>query len=265
MPLPFAMVPNFQNRRVRWFPLVLLLACLPGCVQLSEDPPPGPWHTVYQPINDPASDAFVIQALEKAVAEFGEPVVPVKKVLLRRSQKTNAARNYRLAEDFSLTECVDATNGLFVIYLAVDPSNENYFPLLGHECAHLLNPYLFDWYMEGLATLFSEQVCAETGHAWGNWKHRFSKSRRKPYALSYRMMRDLQHEFPAEYPSIIRFTAENGDGAGRLHINIDAWLQTLPPNRRAVALSIISQYTQVLHHNASTQYYFAIPTKESPR
>lgn len=253
-----------QRSIARWLPLLLLPIALSGCVRLSEGKPPGPWHAAYQPIDDPDSDAFVAQALEKAVAEFGEPVVPVKKVLLRRSKKTGEARRYRLAEDFSLTECVNASNGLFAIYLAADPGGKNYFPLLGHECAHLLDPYLFDWYMEGFATLFSEQVCAETGHGWGDWKRRFSKSRRKPYALSYRMMRDLQREFPAEYPSIIRFTAPNGT-AGRRHIDIDAWLRTLPADRRAVALGIISDYTKVLHHKASAQYYFAIPTEEPPR
>jgi hypothetical protein len=255
-----------MRRLARWLPLLLLLlGGLSGCMRLSEGVPPGPWHAAYEPIDDPESDAFVIQALEMAVAEYGEPVVPVKKVLLRRSKKVDAARRYRLAEDFSLTECADASNGLFVIYLAVDPGHEDYFPLLAHECAHLLNPYIFDWYMEGFATLFSERACAETGREWGDWRRRFAKSRRKPYALSYRMMRELQREFPAEYPSIIHFTAANGRGSGRLHIDIDAWLQTLPAPRRAAALAIISPYTKVLHRNSSAQYHFAIPQEEPPK
>jgi len=229
-------------------------------MQLSDGKPTGPWHEAYQPINDPESDAFVAQALVKAIGEFGDPAIPVDKVLLRRSRKVPEARHYRLGEDFSLTECVDTTNGVFVIYLAVDPGHRNYFPLLGHECAHLLNPYIFDWYMEGFATLFSEQICEATGREWGDWKRHFERTRREPYGLSYRMMLELQQEFPDEYPSIIRFTAENGTGADRRHIDIDAWLATLPPARRAVALDIISSYADVLRKKASEQYYFSPPS-----
>ena len=242
-------------------PLSLLLVFLSvsGCLRLSDGKPHGPWHEAYQPIDDPESEAFVSRALAAARAEFGEPVFPVEQVLLRRSQKVPDAWRYRLGEDFSLTECVDATNGVFVIYLAVDPGHRDYFPLLGHECAHLLNPYVFDWYMEGIATVFSERICAETGRKWGGWKRRFERSRRDPYALSYRMMLDLQRELPAEYPSIPQFTAEKGKGSDRLRIDIDAWLETLPAARRASALDIVSKYAKVLNRNASEQYYFTVP------
>ena len=238
---------------------LVLLGASTGCLRLSDGTPPGPWHEAYQPINDPDSEAYIAQSLKRAMAEFGEPAVPVNKVLLRRSKKLPEAQRYRIGEDFSLTECVDSTNGVFVIYLAVDPGHRNYFPLLGHECAHLLNPYIFDWYMEGLATLFSEQMCEETEREWGNWKRHFMRTRREPYGLSYRMMRELQEEFPEAYPSIIRFTAENGSGADRRHIDIDAWLATLPPDHRAVALDIISTYVDVLRKKTSEQYYFRTP------
>jgi len=240
--------------------LSLLLVASTGCLRLSSSTPPGPWHEAYQPINDPVSEAYMAQSLERAISEFGEPAIPVNTILLRRSKKLPEARRYRIGEDFSLTECVDSTNGIFVIYLAVDPDHRNYFPLLGHECAHLLNPYIFDWYMEGLATLFSEQMCDETGREWGDWKRHFERTRREPYGLSYRMMRELQEEFPEEYPSIIRFTAENGSGAGRRHIDIDAWIATLPSDRRSIALDIIFEYSKVLRKATSEQYYFSMPS-----
>ena len=252
-----------MRRFTRWLPLLLLLSGLVGCMHFSENPPPGPWHTAYQPINDPESDAFILQTLELASTEYGSPIVPVKKILLRRSKKTAEAKCYRIAENFSLTECVDASNGLFVIYLAVDPEHKDYFPLLAHECAHLLNPYIFDWYMEGFATLFSEHACAKTGRKWSNWAHRFAKSRRKPYALSYRMMRELQHEFPSEFPSIIHFTAPScHNNTEHLYIDINAWLKTLSPTHRTTALAIIAPYTKVLLRESSTQYHFTIPKEE---
>jgi hypothetical protein len=237
----------------------MLLAGLSGCMQLSDGKPPGPWHDAYQPINDPASEVFIAHALKKSREEFGLPVIPVNKVLLRRSTPVPEARRYRIGRDFSLTECVDSTNGVFVIYLAVDPDHQNYFPLLGHECAHLLNPYILDWYMEGLATEFSEQMCAETDREWGDWKRHFTRTRREPYGLSYRMMLELRKELPVEYPSIIRFTAVNGKGPKELRIEIDAWLETLSDDGRETALEIIAAYSKILKKEASEQYYFTIP------
>ncbi len=238
----------------------LVILFLSGCLSLSDGKPHGPWHAAYQPIDDPESAAFISLALEKATAEFGAPVIPVNKVLLRRSRKVEDARRYRIAEDFSLTECVDSTNGIFAIYLAVDPGHRNYFPLLGHECAHLLNPFIIDWYMEGIATVFSEQMCADKELEWGDWSRHFSRTRRDPYGLSYRMMLELRKEFPEEYPEIIRFVAENGKGARKLRIDIDAWIGSLPMDRQPVALKIIKGYAKALNRKVSDQYYFTIPT-----
>ena len=231
-------------------------------MRLTDSKPPGPWPDAYQPITDPESEAFVTRSLARAVEEFGEPAIAVNKVLLRRSRKVPAARHYRIAEDFSLTECVDSTNGVFAIYISVDPGHRNYFALLGHECAHLLNPSIFGWYMEGFASVFSENMCEETGRDWGDWKRHFERTRRGPYGLSYRMMLELQQEFPDEYPGVIRFTAVNGEDAARRHINIDAWLATLPPDRRYAALEIISAYSDVLKKKTSAQYYFSPPHED---
>lgn len=239
--------------------LLFFLSGITGCMHLTNGKPPGPWYEAYEPITDPESEAFVFQALEKAIEQFGEPAIPVNKVILRRSKKIASAHGYRIGEDFSLTECVDSTNGVFVIYLAVDPGHPNYFPLLGHECIHLLNAYVIDWYMEGIATLFSEQYCEETGREWGDWKRHFMRTRREPYALSYRMMLELQQELPDAYPTLIRFTAENGKGPDKLRIDIDAWLDTLSETQRDAALDIIADYAAVLSKQISAQYYFAVP------
>ena len=239
------------------FTCVILLT---GCMQMSGGKPDGPWHDAYEPIDDPESHAFAVEALEKAIDEFGEPEIPVNKLLLRRSRKTAAARKYRISEDFSLTQCADETNGVFVIYIAVDPGHENYFALLGHECAHLLNHNVFDWYMEGLATVFSEQQCEDAGLQWGSWKRHFERTRREPYGLSYRMMRELSEKFPEEYPSIVRYTRVADHETGKKQLDIDAWIASLSPADRGVAAEIIDAYAEGLLRKKSPQYYFRRPS-----
>ncbi|MDH3981975.1 MAG: hypothetical protein OES84_03645 [Kiritimatiellaceae bacterium] len=238
----------------------LLLFLTSGCVRMINSKPPGPWHEAYQPLIDIESEIFVSNALARAIADFGVPVIPVNTVMLRRSRKTELARRYRVREDFSLTECVDPTNGFFVIYIGVDPDHENYFALLGHECAHLINPFITDWYMEGMATVFSEQVCVAEGKEWGGWKRHFMKSRRAPYALSYRMMLDMQAAFPQEYLTLQQFAVPSGVGVWH-RIDIEGWIETLPAGRRAEALAIIEPNIKGLKRQTNAQYSFTIPEK----
>ena len=237
--------------------LMLGALLLAGCVGLKDGKPPGPWYTAYQPLEDPAAEAFFFDALEQAKAEFGEPVTPIQQVIFRRSKKSEAAKDYRIGEDFSLTECLDSTNGVFVVYIGVDKTHRNYYPLIGHEAAHLINAKITDWYMEGVATLFSQEVCAAAGKGWGDWERHFARSRRQPYALSYRMMRDLKAAFPAEYASIVRHVVPNGDEW--LKIDIDSWIATLPEGRRSEALDIIKPHAKQLSKSTNKQYGFAVP------
>lgn len=243
--------------------LFFMLISFSGCVQLIEGRPAGPWHDAYNPIEDTASEAFITQAWARLEAEFGGPVIPVQQVLLRRSKKSGDAAGYRIAENFSLAECVDPSNGVFAIYLSLDPGNFDYYGLLGHECGHLFNPYIFDWYMEGLVTRFSEQLCAEVGVPWGHWQRRFKRNRRDPYALSYRMMCELQAHFPQYYPSIPRFTAPGTLALERLRIDIDAWIASLPLERQQEARDVITPYAGRLSRCSSPACHFAAPTMVS--
>ena len=251
--------PGGCIRRLLLFLLCLLPLLSGGCVRLIGSRPAGPWHESYKPIEDEDSEEFIIRALDEAVGMFGEPVVPVNKIILRRSRKSEAARFYSLAEDFSLTECIDEENGIFVIYIGVDPDHENYYALLGHECAHLLNPFITDWYMEGLATLFSEWVCEELEKDWGSWALRFERSQRDPYAVSYRMMQQLYDAFPDAYCRIPRFAVANGHASPWLQVDIDAWLGMLSATEQAAAREIIRPGVSVLRKHTNRQYGFAVP------
>ena len=245
--------------RFWWGSGLILYIFLSACTPLLNSPPPVPWQEAYQPLNDPAAEAFIHSGLAQAEAEFGPSAFPVKKVLLRRSKKRASVQNYALAENFSLTEAVEKKKGVFAIYIGVDPSDPEYYPMLGHECAHLLNPFIFDWYMEGFATVFSEEICNKTGHDWSVWKKRFKKNRHEPYACSYRMMRDLKRAFPSAYSSFLHYAKPNPKIPGRDYIDINAWLDSLPPNRRAEAVNIIEPNVKLLRHRSGAQYHFEVP------
>ncbi|MCF7848232.1 MAG: hypothetical protein K9M45_05220 [Kiritimatiellales bacterium] len=252
---------NKARRILSWkVPCLFLLLCaLPGCQTLINDKPPIPWHECYEPLDSPAAEAFVFQALEEAVPRFGKPAVPVGSLQLRRSRKTSNVRNYRLAENFTLTECVDSDKGEFVIYMAVEPGHESFYPLLGHECFHLLNPMIFDWYMEGAATVFSEEICRANGVSWATWEKRFRRDKhRKPYSASYWMMKELKEAVPSDYPRFLRFTVPAAE-EDRRQIDIDAWLNTLPASDRAQAVDVISRWMKILKRRASEDYNFTVP------
>ena len=221
--------------------------------------PPGPAHEAYEPLDDPAAETFFFECLEKAEAAFGEPSIPVKKIHFRRSRKTEAAKRYRIAENFSLTQCIDSTNGVFVVYIGVDPGQQNYYPLLGHESAHLINAHIMDWYMEGLATLFSEEMCKAADKSWGDWGRHFRRSRKDPYGRSYRLMRDLQLACPDEYAAIVQHVEPNARNPEWLQIDIDGWLDTLNDEQYAAALDIIEPHLKVLKKHARVYYTIKIP------
>lgn len=260
-----------ERFRVRFARIAGVLAlvgasCLPvGCSTVPGNRPPGSWEAAYRPIESAEVDAFVAFALDRATRTFGPPARPVREVRLRRSKKASGARGYRLAEDFSLTECVDPSNGIYVVYLAADPGDPNFYPLLGHECAHLIDPRIYDWYMEGIATVFSEETCRARGLAWGGWRRRFERDDRDPYALSYRMMRELKAAFPIEYPALVSLYAEENPARwarGRRRIEVDGWIASLPAARRGEARAIIARYAKGLRRHAKKPYAFEVPRSD---
>ncbi len=247
----------------RWISTVFLLGAvlfLSGCMRLSTGFPPGPRYEAYQPIGDQEAHQFIFQALEEATAEFGAPVISVNQVFLRRSLKTTAARSYPLRENFTETSCVDETNGVFAIYMGFSPDQSQFYGVLGHECAHLINAHVTDWYIEGVATVFSEQVCSKLGKDWGKWKRHFMRSRKDPYALSYRMMLELQEAFPVEYPTMIQFIVPRVGIPDWFRIDIDAWIDSLPEAQRASAMEIIYPYVKPLLKHTGVQYDFTAPS-----
>ncbi|MDZ8119546.1 hypothetical protein [Pontiella agarivorans] len=247
---------------MRWFfaIAVWIAVLISGCSTMINGVPDGPIHAAYQPLGDPEAEAFFFQCLDSLEEQYGKPDIPVKDVIFRRSRKNETARRYRIAEDFSLTQCINPDNGEFVVYIGVDADGKNYYPLLTHECGHFINARIKDWYIEGFATVFSEEICTEFNKPWGDWGRHFNRSRKNPYARSYRMMRDLKAACPEAYPKIIRFTKINGQSSEWLCIDIDAWLETLSSVQYDAALEIIEPHLKVLRRHTASGYTIEIPS-----
>ncbi|QBG47902.1 hypothetical protein EGM51_11030 [Verrucomicrobia bacterium S94] len=248
---------------MRWLPvtaalMVSVLMC--SCSTVINGLPEGPIHAAYQPLGEPEAEAFFFRCLDELTEEYGNPDVPVNEVIFRRSRKDETARRYRIAEDFSLTQCIDPSNGVFVVYIGVDAGKKNFYPLLTHECGHLMNARIKDWYMEGFATVFSEEICTEKNKLWGDWGRHFNRSKKNPYARSYRMMRDLKAACPEAYPKMIRFTKPNPRSPEWLCIDIDAWLETLGSVQRDTALEIIEPHLKILRRHTVSGYTIEIPS-----
>lgn len=221
--------------------------------------PDGPAYMAYEELNAPEAEAFFFQCLETLQEEYGPPEIPVNKVIFRRSKKTEEASRYRIAEDFSRTQCIDVTNGVFVVYIGADPKHRDFYPLLTHECGHFINAHIMDWYMEGFATLFSEEVCAKYGKEWGSWERHFNRSRKHPYARSYRMMRDLKAASPGAFPSLIRCVEPNAQNPEWLQIDVDAWLDKLDDDQYYEALDIIEPHLKLLKKYDQVYYTVKVP------
>lgn len=162
----------------------LILLLLTGCQSLREKPAALPFHECYQEITDPDALEFVQQALDLLNEKYGGPSRPIHTIHLRLAERNQTGRAYRLAEHFSKTEWISP--GTVAMYIEVPPGNKEFYPLLGHECGHLLDPSIVnDWQMEGFCMRFSEEICNRTGRSWTVWKRRFTRKSSDPYAKAY--------------------------------------------------------------------------------
>jgi hypothetical protein len=170
---------------------LLLGGLLTGCQVLIRKPDDVLFHECYVTVDDSAALEFVQEALEVLDEEHGGPRLPVETVHLRVSQRNATGRQYRLAEKFSKTELV--APGEIAIYIAVPPGYEEFYPMLGHECGHLLDPTVIDdWDMEGFCMVFSEKICKRTGRSWEAWRRRYPRDSADPYAKAYWQARDAR-------------------------------------------------------------------------
>ena len=151
----------------------------------------------------------------------------------------------RFAKEFELCETLDPAKGSFVLYTSVPEGDPTFFAQLLHEVCHLINPKIYDWYIEGLCYIFAEYILKRTNKDYGVIQKTFAPRKEKdPYAVSYFMMKDIQKV--AGLNKLFRYAVYNSGNSGKMHIDINAWLNTLSPGQKKIVADIIRDHAKIL-------------------
>ena len=196
-------------------------------------------------------------AYEQVIAEWGTPSQVWSDWMLLRSEKRSdvvyqvkrvlAYRNNRR----------EKSSGSYLH--REEPSHPAYPLLLAHEAAHLFNPWITDWYMEGAATLFAIEFCTSRGVSTAVWEEAFTQHKNDPYAHAYRLMRELKNAFPDAYAQLLHTTQRIDKQEHWQRIDIDRWLDQRSESDRARALTIIHAYADQLQKQSDSAVVFTTP------
>ncbi|MCH2207821.1 MAG: hypothetical protein MK132_18355 [Lentisphaerales bacterium] len=142
-----------------------------------------------------------------------------------------------------LCELADAKRGIYIIYLKHPVGSDAFYCELGHELFHTLDPTIYDWHMEGLANVFSEQLSTTFNFSWEHFQTILSDSK-KPYGASYQMMHELYLNEPN---SLKKFT---NNKLKRSHqksaIDTGKWLNMRNEQQKKLYKRILKLHSAVL-------------------
>lgn len=205
----------------------------------------------YQAIDDPEAHSFLQQGLSYAIKLYGEPRIPVTKVFLR----------YR--PQGALTNLTDSRKGVFTIFLSRKPQEYSFYGQLAHEVVHLLNAQLYDSYVEGLNTVFSEKLLKRSGRDWSGWEKYFKGGEEPFYAATYFMMKEVSEvagdDAMRNFLSHAKYDSGNPQ---RMFIDIQEWINSIPREKRDKVKNVILKYVSNVQKSVNTmneRYTFMLP------
>ena len=203
-----------------------------------------------QIIDDPEANAFVQEGLSYAIELYGEPRISVKKVVLRYKPQGSP-----------FTNLTDARKGLFTIYLTHKPTEYAFYGQLAHEIGHLLNAQLYDMYVEGLNTAFSEKLLKRADKDWSGWEQYYKDNKEPFYSSTYFMMKDVSDAAGDEaLQTLLSHAKFLPQDSQRMYIDINEWLKSLPREQRAQARKVILNHaSNVQKAMGSSAYNFMLP------
>ena len=208
------------------------------------------------PSSDLVAPKFIEGELKYAEGVLGPSRFPVHLIKLEYAQGQPHTK-------------IDDENGAYTITLSRQPEEFAYQGQLGHEVGHLLNPYLYDPYVEGLNTVIAEHYLKSGQMDWSPWQQYLANSdttEQRFYGSTYRMMTEVWAAAGPEYiRTILSFGVPTRHRKDVLHIEINDWLKTMPPDKRKLVTSKIKMFqAEVLSSMPHTGYYeFAVPFENS--
>lgn len=165
-----------------------------------------------------------------------------------------------VSEGIELCEVIDPAVGRVVLYVSSPEGTPEFYLQLAHETLHLLNPLLYDWYVEGLGNVFAEQMALRNHLDWQPWQQRFVARREKdPYAIAYYMMREVVAVAGDDMEHFLRFAVRSGQTRGAMRLDIDGWLATLQPEKQKLVLAILKRYGPRLERYRGQRNAFVLP------
>lgn len=155
--------------------------------------------------------------------------------------------------NMQLCELASEKRGVFVIYLKHEPDSDPFYCELAHEMFHLLNPKIYDWHMEGLASVFAENLLKKERKSWEHFEKVLSDTE-KAYGASYHFIKTLYIHSNTPFKSILKFTKPwRGP---REKIDIRPWLKGTTEAFQKEYKQTLSKYYPVLMENKSNNIEF---------
>ena len=148
--------------------------------------------------------------------------------------------------------------------MSVAPPAEEFHLQLAHEICHLLDPWLYDWYAEGLGNVFAEHWVRKRSLSWEPWSTLFAKgAKSNPYAIAYFMMREVEAIAGPEAMRNLRSCAVPQEKEpGKRRLDIDSWLNGIEAPAREQVREIILHHAAALLQNKGRQNAFSPPGVE---
>ena len=215
----------------------------------------------YEKFDHLEGEIFLKESIDYSIMKYGDHKIKLKKIYLYQSKKRTEFSHLLLKENFSLVEVRSNQFEYANIYIGVDINHPSYYPLIAHESFHLLNPYINDWYMEGMASVFAEEFCLLKGIDAEKWVDYFNN---KPYQQSFYMMKKLKNKLSEDYKSLIYYVKKNDENDIWSQIDINKWIKSLSKENQLLAYEIIQPYTKILKQYSTPDIKFMSPVIVHP-
>ncbi|MCM8536899.1 MAG: hypothetical protein NE334_13260 [Lentisphaeraceae bacterium] len=155
--------------------------------------------------------------------------------------------------NMQLCELASEKRGVFVIYLKHEPDSDPFYCELAHEMFHLLNPKVYDWHMEGLASVFAEKLLKQERKNWDHFEKVLSNTQ-KAYGASYHFIKTLNQYSKTPFQSMLKFTKPYR--GSREKIDIKPWLKETSNDFKTLYREQLSKYYPILIENKSNNIEF---------